>query len=36
MTAVRDGENVNALMDGEALTFAPVGLTIVYGDNGAG
>lgn len=36
VTAIRDGRNVNALMDGEVLTFAPIGLTIVYGDNGAG
>src|SRR6266545_3050188 len=36
VTAIRDGQNVNALMDGEILTFAPVGLTVVYGDNGAG
>jgi hypothetical protein len=32
VTAIRDGKNVNALMGGEALTFAAVGLTIVYGD----
>ncbi len=36
VTAIRDAKNVNALMDGEVLTLAPVGLTIVYGDNGAG
>jgi energy-coupling factor transporter ATP-binding protein EcfA2 len=36
VAAIRDGQNVNALMDGCVLTFAPVGLTIVYGDNGSG
>ena len=28
--------NVNALAAGERLTFAPTGLTVVYGDNGSG
>ena len=28
--------NVNALLPGQALTFAPMGLTIVYGDNRSG
>ena len=28
--------NVNALAAGETLTFAPTGLTVVYGDNGSG
>jgi len=29
-------ENINALKDNEELEFAPNGLTVVYGDNGAG
>jgi hypothetical protein len=36
LVAIRGGKNVNALMDGETLSFAPEGLTIVYGDNGSG
>jgi energy-coupling factor transporter ATP-binding protein EcfA2 len=28
--------NVNALADGETLTFGEAGLTVVYGDNGSG
>jgi len=28
--------DVNALAPGESLTFSPTGLTVVYGDNGAG
>jgi AAA domain len=34
--SIREVENVNALADGEVLTFAPTGLTIVYGDNASG
>lgn len=33
---IRDTENVNSLATGEHLTFAPTGLTIVYGDNASG
>jgi len=33
---VSEAESVNALSDGEMLTFAPTGLTIVYGDNASG
>jgi energy-coupling factor transporter ATP-binding protein EcfA2 len=33
---IRDAENVNSLATGEHLTFAPSGLTIVYGDNASG
>lgn len=33
---IRDATNVNALLDGQQLTFAPTGLTVVYGDNGSG
>ena len=29
-------QNVNALADGQSLNFIPKGVTIVYGDNGAG
>ena len=29
-------DNVNALLADQTLTFAPTGLTIVYGDNGSG
>jgi len=36
LTGIRGAENVNALATGESLTFAPSGLTIVYGDNGSG
>ncbi len=34
--SIRGAENVNALADGEVLTFAATGLTIVYGDNASG
>lgn len=33
---VRDVQGVNALAEGQSLTFIPKGVTIVYGDNGAG
>lgn len=33
---IRDVQNVNALAEGQSLTFIPKGLTIIYGDNGAG
>lgn len=33
---VRDTENVNALIGAQELSFAPAGLTVVYGDNGSG
>ncbi len=36
MRAVRDVSNVNALVDDQTLTFAPAGLTVVYGGNGSG
>ncbi|VVN31824.1 hypothetical protein PS634_04874 [Pseudomonas fluorescens] len=29
-------KNVNALVEGEALAFAKKGMTVIYGDNGAG
>lgn len=36
LTGVHSVRNVNALRDDQALHVAPAGLTIVYGDNGAG
>lgn len=36
LRSIRDATNVNALLDAQHLTFAPTGLTIVYGDNGSG
>lgn len=33
---IRDVQNVNALAEGQTLNFIPKGVTIVYGDNGAG
>lgn len=34
--SIRSTRNVNALAEGQTLTFIPEGVTIVYGDNGAG
>ena len=36
LTAIRDVSNVNRLAAGETLTFARVGVTVVYGNNGSG
>lgn len=36
LRSIRDATNVNALVDGQTLTFAATGLTVVYGDNGSG
>lgn len=36
LRAVRDVSNVNALVDDQTLTFAPDGLTVVFGGNGSG
>jgi energy-coupling factor transporter ATP-binding protein EcfA2 len=36
LVGVRDLANVNALANGGRLPIAPVGLTIIYGENGAG
>lgn len=33
---VRGVQNVNALADAQSLSFIPKGITIIYGDNGAG
>lgn len=34
--ALRDVQNVNALLPNQTLTFGPAGMTVVYGDNGSG
>ncbi|MCP3054948.1 AAA family ATPase [Aurantimonas marianensis] len=36
LKSIRGVQNVNALAEGQTLTFLPTGVTIVYGDNGAG
>ena len=36
ITALRGLRNVNALLEDASLTFAPAGLTVVFGDNGSG
>lgn len=36
LTRLQNLKNVNALQPGETLLFQPSGLTVVYGDNGAG
>ena len=36
LTKLHNLKNVNALQPGETLTFQKVGLTVIYGDNGAG
>ena len=36
LRSIRDVQNVNALAEGQTLNFIPKGVTIVYGDNGAG
>lgn len=36
LDGLRDLTNVNALAEKQSLTFAPTGLTVVYGNNGAG
>jgi energy-coupling factor transporter ATP-binding protein EcfA2 len=36
LRAIHSVENVNALKEGERLTFDQAGLTVVYGDNGSG
>ena len=33
---LRSVQNVNALAEDQSLTFIPIGVTIIYGDNGAG
>ncbi|QIE45821.1 AAA family ATPase [Pseudohalocynthiibacter aestuariivivens] len=36
LKALRNVQNVNALAEKQSLTFIPKGVTIIYGDNGAG
>lgn len=36
LKSVRDVQNVNALAERQTLTFIPKGVTVIYGDNGAG
>ena len=36
LKALRNVQNVNALAENQSLTFIPKGVTIIYGDNGAG
>jgi hypothetical protein len=36
LRAIHDVQHVNALADGERLTFDKTGVTIIYGDNGSG
>lgn len=36
LTSIKNLKNVNALASGKTLTLAPTGLTVIYGDNGAG
>lgn len=36
LAAIADLRGVNALVDGQRLSFATTGITVVYGDNGSG
>lgn len=36
ITSIKSLQNVNALAEGQSLPIAPTGLTIIYGENGAG
>lgn len=36
LTAIKNLRNVNALAEGQRLTINPVGLTVIYGENGSG
>ena len=36
LKSMRGVQNVNALVEDQSLTFIPKGVTIIYGDNGAG
>ena len=36
LVAIKELAGVNALAEGQTLPFGPTGLTVVYGDNGAG
>lgn len=36
LTAISDTQAINAIVDGQTLSFGPTGITAIYGDNGAG
>lgn len=36
LAAIKQLSNINALADGSSLPIAPAGLTVIYGENGAG
>lgn len=36
LTAISELKGVNALLDGQSLSIAPTGMTVIYGDNGSG
>lgn len=36
ISAIKDLVNVNALAEGQSLPISPTGLTVIYGENGAG
>jgi ABC-type lipoprotein export system ATPase subunit len=36
IAAIKDLVNVNALAEGQSLSLSPTGLTVIYGENGAG
>jgi len=36
LVAMKDLDNVNRIVRNQVLKFAPIGLTVVYGDNGSG
>jgi hypothetical protein len=36
LLGIEDVQHINRLATGQSLSFAPDGLTVVYGDNGAG
>lgn len=36
LTGLTDVKGVNALVEGQSLAFSPEGLTVIYGENGAG
>ena len=36
LTSLSDLVNINALAERQTLTFAPNGMTVIYGDNGSG
>jgi len=36
LTAIKNLQHVNAIAPGKALPLSPTGITVIYGDNGAG